>query len=71
MVVVVVIVYCFICYFEWKPLLKNGDKKGFAVHLGLTVISFTLAILLSLDIHVPSPVKPITDLITSLFGSNQ
>jgi len=65
--VLVVVAYAFIGFIEWKPLLKNGDKKGFAVNLGLTVISFVIAILLSLNVKIPSPAKPISDLVRMLF----
>jgi hypothetical protein len=68
MVALVVMGYSILAFFEFRPLLKQKLWRDFWMDAILGVLSFTIAILLCLDVKIPSPEKPIRELITSVFG---
>ena len=68
MFILVIIVYFFLAIFEFMPLYKKKLWSDFWTNTILGIFSFTIAILLSMDVNFPSPVTPIRDLITSIFG---
>jgi hypothetical protein len=61
-------VYFLLAIFEFMPLYKKKLWNDFWTNAILGIFSFTIAILLSLDVNFPSPAIPIRDLITSIFG---
>jgi hypothetical protein len=63
-----VIGYALLAVYEFVPLYKQKLWKDFWVNVALGVISFVIAILLCLDVRLPSPEGPIRELITSIFG---
>ncbi|MBL4932492.1 hypothetical protein [Clostridium paridis] len=67
MIVIVIFSYIAIVFFDLIDLYKNNLKKDFFIALILCFISFVVAILLSLDVKIPSPAKPIADFIKYLF----
>ena len=63
-----VIGYSFLAIYEFIPLYKQKLWHDFLLNVILGFFSFTIAILLCLNIKIPSPVKPIRDFIISIFG---
>jgi hypothetical protein len=68
MFVLVIIGYTFLAIYEFIPLYKQKLWIDFWANTVLGIFSFTIAILLCLNIVIPSPEKPISELITSIFG---
>lgn len=68
MFVLVIIGYSFLSIYEFVPLFKQKLWKDFWTNAILGVFSFTIAMLLSFNIKIPSPEQPIRELITSIFG---
>jgi hypothetical protein len=68
MFVIVIIAYVLLSIYEFIPLYKQKLWCDFWVNGVMGIISFVIAILLSLDVRIPSPVKPIGKLIISIFG---
>jgi len=64
----VIIVYCFLAVYEFVPLYKQKLWNDFWVNVILGLISFTVAVLLSLDVKISSPVYAIPEIIESIFG---
>jgi hypothetical protein len=68
MIILVIIVYVLLAGYEFIPLYRQKLWSDFWANAVIGVFSFTIAILLSLDVKVPSPVKPIREFIISIFG---
>lgn len=68
MFALVIIGYGLLVIYEFIPLYKKKIWHDFWTNAILTGLSFTSAILLSLDVEIPSPEEPIRDLIVSIFG---
>lgn len=68
MVILAVIGYTFLVFFELKPLYKQKLWHDFWINTILGIFSFTIAILLCLNVKIPSPEQPIREFITSIFG---
>jgi hypothetical protein len=68
MLILVIIVYALLAIFELKPLYKQKNRRDFWTNAVIGFFSFAIAILLCLDVKIPSPAKPIQDLVTSIFG---
>ncbi|MHB8065981.1 MAG: hypothetical protein ACYDG2_25745 [Ruminiclostridium sp.] len=68
MCILVVLAYALLVIYEFIPLYKQKLWHDFWTNAVLGVFSFTVAILLCLDVKIPSPAKPIQELITSIFG---
>lgn len=68
MFVVVILIYALLGIYEFVPLYREKRWREFYVNLGLGVISFILAFLISIDVKIPSPLKPIEPIIYYLTG---
>lgn len=68
MILLVIAGYVLLIFYESKSLYKKKMWKDFWMNIILGSFSFTVAILISLDIKIPSPVTPIRDFIISIFG---
>jgi len=68
MFVIVIAGYILLGIYEFVPLYKEKRWKEFYVNMVLTFISFSLALLISIDVKIPSPVKPIEAIIKTIFG---
>lgn len=66
--VLTVIGYTLLFVIELKPLYKEKLWRDFWTNAVIGIFSFTIAILLSFDVKIPSPVKPIREFITTIFG---
>ncbi|WP_160678300.1 hypothetical protein [Clostridium sp. C8-1-8] len=63
MIILVVLFYITIVFFDQISLLKQGLKKDFYVSSALCVLSFTVAVLITFKVDLPSPAKPLEHLI--------
>ena len=68
MFVLAIIGYAFLAIYEFIPLYKQKLWHDFWANTVLGIFSFTIIMLLCLGVKIPSPVEPIRDLITSIFG---
>jgi len=68
MFILVIIGYTFLAIYELIPLYKQKLRNDFWVNTTLGIFSFMIAMLLCLNVEIPSPEKPIRELITSIFG---
>lgn len=68
MLAIVLLGYALLGVYEFVPLFKEKRRKEFYVNLGLGIISFAMAILISLKVDIPSPAKPVEIIIESIFG---
>jgi uncharacterized membrane protein len=68
MFALVIIGYALLGIYEFVPLYKQKLWHDFWVNTVIGIFSFAIALLLSFDVRIPSPIKPITEIITSIFG---
>lgn len=68
MIVLTVIGYALLVVFEFLPLYKKKLWRDFWTDTLIGTFSIVVAILLSLNVNIPSPVKPIGEFIISIFG---
>jgi len=52
---IVAVVYLFVVFFDFLPVLKSGVKKECWVYCVFLCISFCVIILYLLDVKIPSP----------------
>ncbi len=67
-IVFVIIGYIIIGVIEIVPLIKKQQKKELVVYSILFSSSFILSLLLSLGVKIPSPAKPIENLVKAVTG---
>ncbi|WP_339317734.1 hypothetical protein [Paenibacillus sp. FSL R10-2734] len=67
MVVIVILVYVVIVLLDPYGLLKQGMKRDFWVCSFLCLVSFVIAVALSMKWSIPSPSPLIENLIKKLF----
>ncbi len=60
--------YSLLVVVDLVPLYKRKIRRDFWANAILGAFSFTIAILLCLNVKIPSPEQPIRELITSIFG---
>jgi H+/Cl- antiporter ClcA len=65
--IIVVVVFLVILAADLLPKWKNTGKKEKFFYIALMIISFGVLVLYTFDVKIPSPTKPITKLIDSLF----
>lgn len=68
MFILVLIGYTLLAIYEFVPLYRQRQWKDFWVNTGLGITSFVIAMLISLEVKIPSPEAPIREVITTLFG---
>lgn len=68
MIVITLIGYVLLGVYEFIPLYKEKRMKEFRVNLFLGLVSFTVAVLLSFDVRLPSPLKPIQSIYFMILG---
>lgn len=65
--IIVVVVFLAIIAGDLLPKWKSTATKDKFLYCALMLISFGVLILFTLDVKIPSPTKPITKLIDTLF----
>lgn len=68
MFVIVLIGYTILVIYEFIPLYKQKLWRDFWVNTVLAIFSFSIAMLLSFGVKIPSLANPIKDAITSIIG---
>jgi len=68
MFVIVFVGYALLGIYEFVPLYKEKMWKEFYVNLGLTLISFTVAFLISINVKIQSPARLFEAIIYTLSG---
>lgn len=63
-----VIAYIIIVLIDQVQVIKDGYKKDFWVSSCMCLISFTIALLLIIDVRIPSPAKPIKQIVLFILG---
>jgi hypothetical protein len=63
MFILVVLIYMLIGIFEIVPMFKSGQRRELMLYIPLLLVAFTLSILLSIGVKIPSPAKPIETLV--------
>jgi type III secretory pathway component EscR len=64
--VMYIFLYIAIIVFEIRPMIKKKNKKALYIYLPVVVLTLTINILYGLGIYIPSPVKPVKDLVTQV-----
>lgn len=64
---IIVTLYILVIIFDFIPLLKKDNKKVISFYITSFLLSLVFLILYSFDVFIPSPVKPIEDIINSIF----
>jgi uncharacterized membrane protein YhhN len=68
MIVLAIMGYALLAIIEFIPLYKKKIMRDFWADTIIGTFSFMIAVLLCLNVKIPSPVKPIEKLIISIFG---
>ncbi len=68
MIILVILAYALLIYFDLIPLYRKKYRRDFWVNTVLTLFTFGIAVLISLDVAIPSPVYPIKSLISLIIG---
>ena len=68
MLALVIIAYVLLAVIDLVPLYRQKLWRDFWVNAVIGVFSLTIAALISMDVKIPSPVRPIRDFITTIFG---
>jgi hypothetical protein len=68
MIILVIVLYSSLAIYEVLPLYKQKLWQDFWANIVIGTFSFTVSILLCLNVEIPSPVKPIGNLIISILG---
>lgn len=71
MVVLVILAYLIIGVLEVTPLVMNKQKKELTLFSILFGTAFVMSILLSLGVKIPSPAKPIENVVLWIMGKQQ
>lgn len=68
MFAIVTLLYAVIGFSEIYPLVKNKRKKELVLYSVTFSAAFILSLLLSLGVKVPSPAKPIEEVVKFFMG---
>ncbi len=68
MIIYIIIGYTFLVIFTFIPLYKKKLWSDFWVNTILGVLSLIMVVLISFNVNIPSPAKPLEYLITSILG---
>lgn len=64
-------IYILFVIIDLIPLYENKQWKLFCTYTSLLLISYTLLILIVLDIKIPSPAMPIKNAVSAIFGLSE
>lgn len=68
MVLLVILAYIVVGFLEIVPLVKKKQKKELVLYSFLFLTAFTISLLLSLGVKIPSPAKPIENAVRAITG---
>lgn len=70
MVILVIISFLILIFFETVPLFKQNNKGKIIFYFILITFSMIISILLTLGVNLPSPSNPIKNIVISIFGKS-
>ncbi len=65
---IIVVLFIIVYLFDYRPILKSGDIKEKILHGAILAISFSVLMLNSFGVSIPSPSEPIQKAIHAMFG---
>lgn len=68
MYILIILGYIVIGVIEIVPLYKKNKKKELAVYTIFFMTAFIISLLLSLGVKIPSPAKPIENVVKAITG---
>jgi len=68
MYVLIILGYVVIGTIEIVPLYKKNKRKELAVYIIFFMAAFIISLLLSLGVEIPSPAKPIENIVKAILG---
>jgi len=68
MVLLVIISYIIVIFFETVPIFKEKNRSKTIFYFSIIIFSMIISILLTLDVQLPSPSNEIKNIIISIFG---
>ena len=68
LIILVVLGYSLLAVYEFVPLYKQQLWRDLWSNAILGILSFSIAMLLCLNVKIPSPEKPLRELIVYIFG---
>lgn len=71
MITIYLFIYLFFIYFDLIPVIQNKYNKVFVFNLIVTIISFTIIILVGLNIKVPNPNDFIETIVRIFIGQGE
>lgn len=66
-----IILYIVIIIFDVIPFIKNKDKKVLYIYMPILLVTLTINILYGFGVKIPSPIKPISEILTKIFGISE
>ena len=70
MLLLVIILYIIIMFFETIPILKEKNSGKILFYFSLIIFPMIISILLTLGVQLPSPSNQIKNIVISIFGKN-
>lgn len=67
MTLIVILMYFFVFLFDFLPLIKNKKKNELWAYSITLIISFSVLLLFTFDVVIPSPSKLIQNIVETLF----
>ncbi|PKM94849.1 MAG: hypothetical protein CVU84_07955 [Firmicutes bacterium HGW-Firmicutes-1] len=68
MVILILILYILVVLLDFMPIYKQRNKKSNLIYIGLIIIAITLSIAIEMGIDIPSPAKPLKNIVSYLIG---
>ncbi|SHK04548.1 hypothetical protein [Paramaledivibacter caminithermalis] len=68
MFILVILGYLIVGTIEMIPLYKENRKKELIIYSIFFTAAFIISLLLSLDVKIPSPTKPIENIVNKVLG---
>lgn len=70
MLLLVIISYIIIMFFESIPILKEKNSGKILFYFSLIIFPMIISVLLTLGVQLPSPSNQIKNIVISIFGKN-
>ena len=68
MILLIIMFYVIVGFLEISALLKKDQKKELILYSSIFSLAFILSILMNLGVKIPSPAKPIENIVNIIKG---
>lgn len=68
MMLLLILFYIVVGILEISALLRKNQKKELILYSSIFLLAFTLSILINLGVEIPSPAKPIENIVEMVKG---